>query len=48
MEEYRQYEKMKAMDRLLAELDKGRRSGETQGWLDADDVFSELEREYNG
>jgi len=48
MEEYRQYEKMKAMDRLLTELDKGRRSGETQGWLDADEVFSELEREYNG
>ena len=31
-------------EKLLSELDKGRRSGETQGWLDADEVFSELER----
>ena len=48
MEEYRQYEKLRAMDRLMTELAKGRRSGEAQGWLDADDVFSELEREYHG
>ena len=48
MEEYRQYEKMKAMERLMSELEKGRRSGKTQGWLDADEVFAELERKYHG
>lgn len=48
MEEYREYEKMRAMDRLMSELEKGRRSGETQGWLDADAAFAELEREYHG
>ena len=43
MEDYREYERMKAADRLLAELDKGRLSGEREGWLAADRVFEELE-----
>ena len=47
MEEYRQYESLKAMNRLMTALESGRRSGETQGWLDADKVFSELERQYD-
>ena len=38
MEEYREYEKMKAMNRLLGELNKGRISGEQDGWLPADEV----------
>lgn len=43
MEEYRQYEKLLAMQKLLTELEKGRHSGETEGYLTADDVFAELE-----
>ena len=46
--EYREYEKMKAMNRLLGELDKGRVSGEQDGWLRADEVFSNLEARYHG
>jgi hypothetical protein len=48
MEEYREYEKLKAMNWLMGELDKGRVSGEQDGWLDADDVFGELEARYHG
>lgn len=48
IEEYREYEKMKAMNQLLAELEKGRASAERQGRLDADDVFAELEARYRG
>lgn len=47
-EEYRVYEKMKAMNWLLGELDKGRVSGEQDGWLNADAVFDELEAQYHG
>jgi len=32
------YEKTQAMLRLMNELAKGRRSGETEGWLTADDI----------
>lgn len=32
------YEKMEAMLRLTSELAKGRRSGETEGWLNPEDV----------
>ena len=38
-----EYEKMKAMSRLLGELDKGRLSGEQDGWLPADEVLRDLE-----
>ncbi len=48
MEEYREYERMKAMELLLSELDKGRVSGENDGWLPADEVMSELEGRYHG
>ena len=48
MEEYREYERLKAMNWLMGELDKGRISGEQDGWLDADEVFSELEARYHG
>jgi hypothetical protein len=48
MEEYREYERMKAMNWLLGELDKGRVSGEQDGWLDADEVFADLEARYHG
>ena len=33
MEEYRQYEKLMAMQKLMTELEKGRRSGGEQGVL---------------
>ena len=48
IEEYREYERMKAMDRLLSELDKGRLSGENSGWLPADEVFDKLEAQIRG
>ena len=48
MEEYREYERMKAMELLLSELDKGRASGENDGWLPADEVMSELEGRCRG
>ena len=48
MEEYRQYEKLLAQEKLLAELEKGRRSGEEEGYLTADDVFKELGSRYDG
>ena len=48
MEEYREYEKMKAMNWLMGELDKGRVSGEQDGWLPADQVFDDLEARYHG
>lgn len=47
MEDYREYERMKATDQLLRELDKGRLSGEQDGWLSAEDVFGELEERYH-
>lgn len=48
MEEYRQYELLMAKEKLLSELEKGRRSGEQEGWLDAESMFSELGAKYNG
>ncbi len=47
MEEYRQYEVLLAKERLLTELEKGRRSGERNGWMDAESVFQELGDRYN-
>ena len=34
----REYEKAQATLKLLNELDKGRRSGETEGWLTSEDM----------
>lgn len=48
IEEYRQYEQLLARQRLLAELEEGRRSGETSGLIRADDLFRELEARYDG
>lgn len=42
MEEYRQYEILLARQKLLNELEKGRRSGEEEGYLSADDVEKAL------
>lgn len=48
MEEYRQYEVLLAREKLLSELERGRRSGETAGWLNAEAVFRELDEKYDG
>ena len=42
MEEYRQYEVLLARQKLLAELEKGRRSGEEEGYFTIDEVEREL------
>ncbi len=42
IEEYRQYEMLLARRKLLTELEKGRRSGETQGYFELDEVEMEL------
>lgn len=50
MEEYRQYEILLARQKLLTELEKGRRSGEENGYFDAEDVedvFAELGVRYD-
>ncbi len=41
MEDYAEYEKMKAMKRLLSELDRGRTSGEQEGWLPVEELTQE-------
>ena len=42
MEEYRQYELLLAKQKLLADLELGRRSGEEQRYFSLDDVEKEL------
>lgn len=42
IEEYRQYEMLLARRKLLTELEKGRRSGENQGYFELDEVEKEL------
>jgi len=48
IDEYFEYEKTQAWRKLKMELDKGRHSGEENGWLPAEDVFARLEERYNG
>jgi len=48
MEEYRRYEQLLAREKLFAELEKGRRAGEQDGWLEADAMFRELVGRYDG
>lgn len=38
----REYEKLQATIKLMAELEKGRRSGEEEGWLTVEEVEQEL------
>ena len=47
IEEYREYERLKAMNQLMSELDKGRLSGEQNGWISAEEAFSDLEKRYH-
>jgi len=48
IEEYMEYEKTLAWRKLKSELDKGRLSGENNGWLSAKEAFTQLEERYNG
>ncbi len=48
IEEYKEYEKMQAWRKLKAELDEGRRSGEENGWIPADEMRKHLEERYRG
>lgn len=47
IDEYREYESLKAMRQLFHELDRGRSSGDINGWVSADEAFDELESRYN-
>lgn len=42
------YEKTQATLRLMEELAKGRRSGEVEGWLTAEDMRRHFEEKVNG
>jgi len=48
IEEYKEYEIMLAQRTLMSELEKGRRSGEENSWMDADEVRKRLEGRYRG
>lgn len=47
MENYCRFDVLSAGEKLLSELEKGRRSGENENWLDAEEVFRELKEEYD-
>jgi prevent-host-death family protein len=44
--EYKEYEKVLALRNLKWELNKGRRSGEENGWISASDVRTRIEKRY--
>ncbi|MCL2508006.1 MAG: type II toxin-antitoxin system prevent-host-death family antitoxin [Oscillospiraceae bacterium] len=46
IDEYKEYEKVMAWQKLKSELDKGRLSGEENGWIPADAVRTRLEERY--
>lgn len=46
--EQEEYEKAKAALKLMAELAKGKSSGEEMGWISADDVRSHFSEKING
>ena len=46
--EYEECEKEKAALRLMCELEKGRKSGEENGWLSSDEVRAHFEERLNG
>ena len=48
IEEYKVYEKTQAWRKLESELDTGRRSGEEEGWIAADEVRQRLKEKYSG
>jgi prevent-host-death family protein len=48
IDEYKEYEKMMAWRKLKVELDKGKQSGEENGWIPADEIKTRLEERYRG
>jgi prevent-host-death family protein len=46
IDEYKEYEKMRAWRKLKTELDEGRRSGEENGWVTADEARMRLDERY--
>ena len=48
IDEYKEFEKITAWRTLKSELDKGRLSGEENGWIAADEVRAYLVERYNG
>jgi prevent-host-death family protein len=48
IEEYKEFEKMAAWRKLKGELDKGRQSGEENGWIAADEVRARLGKQSDG
>ena len=48
IEEYKAFEKMTAWRKLKSELDKGRLSGEENGWIAAEEVRTYLKERYRG
>ena len=48
IDEYAEYEKNKAWRKLMSELEMGRRSGDENGWIPANDVWARLEERYSG
>jgi len=46
IEEYKTYEKMLAWRKLESELNKGRKSGEEDGWISSDEVRAHFEKRY--
>ncbi len=48
MDEYKEYEKLRAWRRLSDALDSGYRSGEEKGWIPAEEVKAHFVRRYNG
>ena len=48
IEEYKDYEKDRALKTLMRELDQGRTSGEKNGWKPVEEVWKRLEERYSG
>ena len=46
--EYENYEKTKAALKLMCELQKGRVSGEQEGWLSEEDIEKHFKVKFNG
>jgi len=47
IQEYDYYQKLLARERLYSELEKGRRSGEEDGWMAVDEAFALLKERHN-
>lgn len=48
IDDYKEHEKLQAWKLLKVELDKGRSSGEKNGWTSASEVREHFKEKYNG